>query len=313
MSKRPRDNSVGPWAETKLESLANGLDYYTTYLKNATYWQKVYIDAFAGPGLAKVRSRKTEEPPDAAAPLPDLFSDLPNLEVADPVEEEVKYLKGSPRVALDLRNPFDLYIFVEKDPLRLSELEAMKAEYGATRSIEVRAGDANDVLLEILASGFSQRTHRAYIFLDPFGIQVPWSTMEALAATNAIEVMINFPMGMAIRRMMPRTGEIPAGWAISLTTFFGSLEWKKHAYEETVDLAGPRVTKFADSESRLLEWYRGRLRAIFGHVSAAQLITNTRGGRLYYLIWAGPREEGLRGANHILTAKLRKGPRWRRV
>jgi hypothetical protein len=56
---------------------------------------------------------------------------------------------------------------------------------------------------------------------------------------------------------------------------------------------------------RLLEWYRARLQKAFGHVSEAQLITNTRGGRLYYLIWAGPHPAGLKGANYILTMKPR--------
>jgi hypothetical protein len=79
--------------------------------------------------------------------MTDLFSSLGSVEAADPVEEEVRYLKGSPRVALDLKNPFDRYVFIEKDPKRLTELEAIKAEYGDTRNIDIRLGDANEVLL----------------------------------------------------------------------------------------------------------------------------------------------------------------------
>jgi len=311
MIKRSLDSTVGPWAAEKLESLARGLDYYTTYLKNQPYWQKVYVDAFAGPGLSMVRSRATDDKPLASTGMGDLFEPSANTEPPDPVEEEVRYLKGSPRVALDLKYPFDRYIFIERDPKRLRELEAMKAEYGDSRNIEIRRGDANQVLLDILGSGFSKRTHRAYIFLDPFGIQVPWSTIEALAASRAIEVMINFPMGMAIRRMMPRSGDVPKGWSISLDTFFGSPDWRSYAYEETSDLAGRRTVKFVDSEARLLDWYRSRLKSTFGFASEAQLITNTRGGRLYYLIWAGPRAEGLKGADYILTMKTRGGPKRR--
>ncbi|WP_210160908.1 three-Cys-motif partner protein TcmP, partial [Methylorubrum extorquens] len=189
------------------------------------------------------------------------------------------------------------------NPGRLADLKALQTEYAGSRDIEIVPGDANSALLALLGSGFSKKTHRAYIFLDPFGIQVPWKTIEALAATKAIEVMINFPMGMAIRRMMPRTGDVPPGWGISLDTFFGTPDWRDHAYEEVTDLGGTRTAKFADSEVRLLEWYRSRLQAAFGFVSRAQLITNTRGGHLYYLIWAGPRVEGLKGADYILTMK----------
>ena len=71
--------------------------------------------------------------------------------------------------------------------------------------------------------------------------------------------------------------------------------------------------KFSDSEVRLLDWYRKRLKHAFGFVSQAQLITNTRGGQLYYLIWAGPRHEGLKGADYILTMKERGGPKKRGV
>ena len=40
------------------------------------------------------------------------------------------------------------------------------------------------------------------VFLDPFGMQVPWSTIEALAKTKAMELIINFPLGMAIQRLL---------------------------------------------------------------------------------------------------------------
>lgn len=306
MTKRPKDNTVGPWAAEKLDSLRRGLEYWTTRLKNQPYWRKLYIDAFAGPGLSQVRTRPREDA-EAVAPIADLFVDPEDSH--DPQEEEIIYLKGSPRVALDLANPFDQYLFVDKDPERVAELEAISREYSGRRTIDVRQGDANSILLDLLGSGFGKRSHRAYAFLDPFGLQMPWSTLQALARTGAIEVMINFPMGMAIRRMMPRSGNVPEGWGISLDTFFGSPDWRQHTYETTQDLLGNRTRKLADSEERLLEWYRERLRSEFGNVSEAQLVTNTRGGRLYYLIWAGPHPAGLTGANYILTMKQRGGPK----
>lgn len=299
MSKKPKDNTVGPWAEEKLEALRRGLDYYTTRLKKTPYWQKVYVDAFAGPGLSEIRRRPVEPAP--ASLLVDLFDTAPP---PDPTEEEVRYLKGSPRVALDIPNPFDRYVLVERDPQRRAELEAMRAEYGTSRRIEVRGGDANEELLALLASGFSRRTHKVYAFLDPFGVQVPWSTIEALAATEAVEVMINFPLGMAVRRMLPRSGDVPEGWGVSLTALFGSPDWRGHAYDG-VDLMGQPI-KRADAEERLLAWYRDRLRQAFGYVSEPRLITNTRGNPLYYLIWAGPHPAGLTGADYIMKMKLKR-------
>jgi three-Cys-motif partner protein len=132
-------------------------------------------------------------------------------------------------------------------------------------------------------------------------MQVPWSTIEVLAKTGAIEVIINFPLGMAIQRLLTKSGAIPQGWQISLDAFFGSKDWRALVYESKIDLFGPTVGKASDSGIKLLEWYRVRLRAIFGHVSTARLIKNTRGNPRYYLIWAGPHKKGLDGAEHILS------------
>jgi three-Cys-motif partner protein len=221
---------------------------------------------------------------------------------------EIEFLKGSPRVALDIANPFSSYVFVERDPQRIAELNALKAEYADTRVIDVRADDANAALQAWLASGVDWKHHRAVVFLDPFGMQVPWSTIELLARTKAIEVIINFPLGMAIQRLLTKSGDIPPGWQMSLDTFFGLPDWRELAYEESADLFGPKVSKASGSGTKLLEWYRGRLRTIFGHVSTARLIKNTRGNPLYYLIWAGPHKKGLDGAEHILS----KGERLKR-
>jgi three-Cys-motif partner protein len=221
---------------------------------------------------------------------------------------EVEFLKGSPRVALDIANPFNFYIFVERDGQRIAELKGLKAEYAITRDVTVHEGDANAALLSWLASGIDWRHYRAVVFLDPFGMQVPWSTIEALAKTKAIEIIINFPLGMAIQRLLTKSGDIPQDWQVSLDTFFGSKDWHTLVYESKADLFGPKTSKVSDSGMKLLEWYRGRLRKIFGNVSTARLIKNTRGNPLYYLIWAGPHKKGLDGAEHILS----KGERVKR-
>jgi three-Cys-motif partner protein len=86
---------------------------------------------------------------------------------------EVEFLKGSRRVALDIANPFNFYIFVERDGQRIAELKGLKAEYALTRDITIREGDANVALQSWLASGIDWQYYRAVVFLDPFGMQVP--------------------------------------------------------------------------------------------------------------------------------------------
>jgi three-Cys-motif partner protein len=292
MTKKPKDGSVGPWAKEKLDALGQYLGFYTKVLKKQGHWLRgtIFVDAFAGPGLSRVRTKPKS---DASAGLFAIDAESDNA--------EIEFLKGSPRVALDLENPFSAYVFIDNDKNRIAELNALKAEYGASRTIVVQEGDANVGLQDWLASGIDWKKHRAVVFLDPFGMQVPWSTIEALAKTKAIEVIVNFPLGMAIQRLLTKSGDIPRGWQISLDTFFGSPDWRQLVYQEGQDLFGPKLNKVSDSGTRLLEWYRGRLKKIFGHVSTARLIKNTRGNPLYYLIWAGPNETGLKGAEHILS------------
>jgi len=292
MTKKPKDTTVGPWAKEKLDALGRYLNFYTTVLKKQGHWLHgtLYVDAFAGPGLSRIRTKSK------VSESGGLFGSDPESDQA-----EVEFLKGSPYIALNIANPFSSYLFVERDRQRIAELHTVKAEYGSGPQIIVQEADANAALESWLSSGIDWQHHRAVVFLDPFGMQVPWSTIVALAKTKAIEVMINFPLGMAIQRLLTRSGDIPEGWQMSLDTFFGSREWWKITYEEGEDLFGPKTSKISDAGPRLLEWYRARLRQAFGHVSTARLIKNTRGNPLYFLIWAGPNATGLKGAEHILS------------
>jgi three-Cys-motif partner protein len=285
MSKK-KNNSVGPWAREKLDALRQYLNFYTTVLKNQGHWLKgtFFVDAFSGPGLSKVRKK---------AKAASLF--FPEEE---PEQEE--YLKGSPRVALEIANPFSSYLFIDNDKQRVAELEALKEEHAGTATIEVKKGDANDEIQRWLASGIDWKHHRGVVFLDPFGTQLSWATIEAIARTGALEVIINFPLGLAINRMLPKDGDVPDGWQMSLDTLFGSADWRKIVYQDGQDLFGPKQRKVKDTSDKLLAWYREGLKRLFGHVSTPRLIKNTRGNPLYYLIWAGPHATGLKGANHVL-------------
>jgi hypothetical protein len=62
---------VGPWAKEKLEALERYLGFYTKVMKNQTQWRTIYIDAFAGGGVAQVRGRRRE-----VAPMADLLLDV---------------------------------------------------------------------------------------------------------------------------------------------------------------------------------------------------------------------------------------------
>jgi three-Cys-motif partner protein len=288
MTDKPGSAVVGAWARDKLDALGKYLNYYTTALKKQRQWKLVFVDAFAGGGKAMVKMANAP----AAGPL--------LLEEGQVDAEQFDFIRGSPRVALDVGNPFDHYVFIDPDKARIRELNELKSDYEGRRLIEVREGTAHDEIAAVLAKGISRRTHRGIAFLDPFGANLSWDTIEALASTGAFEVLINFGLNMTIQRMLQNNAQFQPGWRDRLDAYFGTPHWYDEVYEETNGLFGSVLAKRADYHIRLLQMYRLRLKRAFGHVSSPRLISNTRGIPLYYLIWAGPHPLGLKGADYIL-------------
>lgn len=158
-------------------------------------------------------------------------------------EEEVEaetYVHGSPRVALNIQHPFTEYILVEKSSGRIAELKALREEYAGRRNITILEGDANRELMDYLITRghYDWNTYRAIVFLDPFGMQMPWSSIERLGQTNAIEIILNLRVGMVIQRLLPKSGSFTEDQKKKLNIYFGSDQWEDVVYEKTNDLFG---------------------------------------------------------------------------
>jgi three-Cys-motif partner protein len=299
------ESVVGPWAQDKLERLRKYLHAYTSIMKEQKWCEGYYyIDAFAGPGEHEVRKRKTTSRNEAQQTLLDVAN------YGAEQEEQRQFLAGSPRVALDLQFPFTHYIFVERSADRIAALDRLKTEYGSARSIHIREEECTEYLRDRIAVNpkMDWRTNRAIVFLDPFGMQVDWQTIEELAKTQAIEIFLNFPVGMAIQRLLLRQPDnFTDDRQRRLDEYFGSPDWKGVLYKRRPTLfdegeSTAEQEKIEKSGAALLKWYRGRLRTIFSHVSKAALIRNTKRGHLYYLLLASHNKTGVKIANEILSA-----------
>lgn len=162
----------GDWTSSKLEILGEYLKSYTTALKNQPF-RTGYIDAFAGTGY-----RALADDTSVDLVFPDLAEDAPQA-----------LLDGSARIALKTEPRFDKYIFIEQKAERCTALEALKNEFQVLAAdIDVRRGDANVEIKELCGKDWSSR--RAVLFLDPYGAQVEWTTIEAIAATKAIDLSV---------------------------------------------------------------------------------------------------------------------------
>lgn len=175
----------GPWSEVKLDAVEYYLQCYTNALtpKNMDIW---YIDAYAGSG-----DRQAEK-------------EVGGLLEGKALETVVEILDGSARRALKISPPYKHFVFIEKDPKRAAQLAVVKVEYPST-AIEILNGDANTELLNLVsklpwtrkAKSFS----RGVVFLDPFSMQVDWSTLKALAATECLDVWYFFNVQAIIRQL----------------------------------------------------------------------------------------------------------------
>lgn len=284
MKKSHRESTVGPWAAAKLDALEKYLKFYGTALSRQTF-TRVYIDAFAGACVAKVRSTGTPSEPS------------PFFEESADTEAQDEFILGSPIRALGVPHGFHKHFFFDLDETRIETLRSLTE---GRDGVTIEVGDCNP-LIRALAPSLKARNIRGVAFLDPYGAHLEWATLEALAATGTMEVVINFPVAMAINRLITKSGNVPEKWSDQLDACFGTDEWRAVAYSRETDLFGEEITtKKGNVAERLLDLYVARLKNLFPHVATPRLIRNTRNAPLYYLIWAGPHRLGLRGADYIL-------------
>lgn len=302
MTSYVKDGTVGPWAKEKLDCLERYLIEYTRIMSNQDWCEGFYyVDAFAGSGMAPLRSYSS-----TTDNQPSFF------EFDEESKSEVtEYVMGSPHIALGIERPFTKYFFVDRSNDKTENLLSLKEEYVGDRAVDIRTDDAENAIREIISEQdiVAGGKKRGFVFLDPFGMQVKWNTIESIARTQSLEVLINFPLDMAIQRMLPKDGSISAENRGLLDAYFGTSEWTDHVYDQQTDLFNePTQKKYGDSSVRLVNWYRERLANIFKYTATPRVILNTRGHPIYYLLFAGPNETGNRIVDHILRqgAKIRK-------
>lgn len=292
----------GGWTSAKLGVLAGYLTSYTTALKDKPTpdraFKKGYIDAFAGTGYRDVRRD------DSAADSPQslLFPDLAE-------NEPQELLDGSARLALKTEPRFDSYIFIERSAKRCDELEALKSEFPELAdSITVRKGDANSEIQNLCAPSMNWKSHRAVLFLDPYGMQVEWATIEAIANTKAIDLWLLFPLGIGVNRLLTKSGEIPETWRRRLDLLLGTEDWYEEFYKTrtTRDLFGNEQESLVKEKMETIgRFFNDRLKGVFaGVVDEPGVLRNSANNPLYLLCFAVGNERGkeiaLRIAKHLL-------------
>jgi three-Cys-motif partner protein len=143
---------VGSWSESKYRLLHLYDSLFSTGMK-FKWDERVYIDLYAGAGFSRIRNT-------------------------------TRVLLGSPLIALSVNDPFDKYIFCEKDEELLSALRVRSARHAPLAKIEFVLGDCNDqvdAILQRIPRGSKDYKVLGLCFVDPFDVGIRFDTIQRLA------------------------------------------------------------------------------------------------------------------------------------
>jgi three-Cys-motif partner protein len=290
----------GRHTDDKLERLRQYLQFFATALKNQGF-VLVYIDACAGSG-------------GRAEVLPAL-----PLLGGDDASPQTITVPGSARLAMEVVPPFDHLLLVESDPERYATLERLAGEFPQQR-IECHRGDANKVVHDFCrkapwrGSKDAPRGMRGVVLLDPYGMQIDWATVEAIAVTESLDLWYFFPLMGLYRQAANAAPAIDANKRARLNRVLGTEDWERAWYDTPhglTDLFGQTEEAVRTADAGAIERYvMQRLESVFkGAVLDPLRIYNDRGlpiASLFFAI-ANPNPNAVklatRIAKHILGAR----------
>lgn len=271
----------GGWTQDKLAVLSEYLDFYRIALSRQKY-KLLYIDAFAGTGRCRIRSRS---------------GGLVNIE-------------GSAKIALDTPG-FYRYRFIESNRKHQEELQYLVDQHPNGHLARIAKRSAEDVLPEMLL-GYDWSEYRGVLFLDPFGLQCTYRMLEQIAATKALDVFFLVNLSGLYRNAAIDVSAVDEGKAAKLTSFLGTDEWRSwYAEEPQLGLfSGPRVSREHGWE-QILAFTTKQLRTLFPYVGEPNLMGMDKGPPLFALYFAvsndSPKARGLAAkVSREILSKLRR-------
>lgn len=289
----------GSRSTTKKQDIVVGyLKSYVTALRK-TGLHLSYVDGFCGAGWRIPAGIEARDHPDLFA-----AHETPKLEPSTALK------------ALELRPAFDRYVFGDTKNTHLDALRAAVAEMRLhspdTPEPEFIVADANELVRRECDLLRNDQRRRAVMFLDPFGMQVDWSTLEVIQRSGRVDLWLLLPSAIAVARLLPRSGPPSANWTLPLDRFFGTEKWRNNLLEAKPDLFGNIVPRRAVALSVIVEFLKERLGQLFGpglHPIALELRIGKRPA--YHLAFAcsapsaRAREVALRIAGHLLDRARR--------
>lgn len=156
---------VGSWSKDKHHFLWRYLSIFSTGMKNK--WpERHYIDLFSSAGILKIK-------------------------------DTGELIWGSPLLAAQVTDRFSGLHFFDLDKDRVNALRVRLREYPQPSEPQVRHGDANTVVAELLRE--IPPSALSVTFLDPYGLSLHFETLKALSQLRT-DLIIFFPDHLDVLR-----------------------------------------------------------------------------------------------------------------
>jgi three-Cys-motif partner protein len=271
----------------KLETVQKYLNVYATALKN-TPFKLLYVDACAGSGSSVPKATLEQSNPNQVT--------LDGISI--PIADTDAIIVGSAIRALGVKPPFHKYLLNDVKPANVSALrKSIREDFPHLEDrVELTQLDANEMLRNLCLSQDWNET-RAVVFLDPFGLQINYETLELLGQTQAVDVWYLVPV-FAMYRQISGGGQINPDGGPRVDAALGTTVWRNVAVieEKSVDLFNQpqlRTQRAVD-----IAWFekvaKERIGAAFGGRVLDETLPLGRNGIQEFSLmfaWANPGEK----------------------
>jgi len=274
-SSRLRFDQIGFWSQIKLDIVRDYAKAYSTILAKQPL-KHIYVDAFAGAGVHQLKGTGELVP-------------------------------GSPLNALNVVPPFKELHLIDLDGAKVSSLRRL---VGNRSDVFIYEEDCNKVLLaKVFPRVRYDDYRRGLCLLDPYGLTLNWSVLEAAGKMRSIEVFLNFPiMDMNRNALWSNPEKVDPEDLARMTTFWGDDSWRELAYARQGTLFGADdLVKKVDNE-QVVEAFRKRLKEVAGFLEVPDPLPmrNSKNAVVYYLFFASNNRTGARIARDILNRYRKK-------
>ena len=242
---------------------------FTNSMVNKPWRERFYIDLFSGPGKCVLR-------------------------------ENGDIILGSPLISLAIPHPFTSYIFIDENKECIDALKIRCKSHEANKNITYENADGNKIVNNIVKrikaidnifiKGKWSSINLA--FLDPNGLELEWSTIEALSEINKMDLIIHYSQS-GLTRNLELCCDDPNDNVID--KFFGDKNWR--GIHKQNQIQSETVTR---AHSQLIDYYKKKLANLgyidihtLGHEPYDPLVrTSQTKAPLYRLLFASKNRLG---------------------